>query len=150
RAQRMQSTDRNWVGRVPNDVFNRLPLPVKKIEKQTGSEHKRAALNGWGHNLRQSVLKSLPRHYAVLEGKQAQQNAVDDQILPRRAGRTGSGRFWKTDFGGKSDRVEEREEEDQVRDHAVGESQRTLHKVPPAGRMLPKCGLMSIRSSGGR
>src|SRR5262249_45557360 len=146
----MQSTDRNWVGRVPNDVFNRLPLPVKKIEKQTGGENERAPLNRGRHNLRQSVFESLSSHYAVLDGKQAQQNTVDDQRLQRRPGHTGIDRFWNTDVGYKSDRVEERDEEDQIRDHAVGESQRTLHKVPPAGRMLPKCDLMSIRSSGGR
>src|SRR5262249_61760258 len=110
----MQSTDRNWVGGVPNDVLNWLPLPVKKIEKQTGGEHKRAALNGWGHNLRQSVLESLASHYAVLDGKQAQQNTVDDQRLQRRPAPTGIARLWNTAAGNKSARLEERNEESEV------------------------------------
>ena len=121
----MQCADGKRIGCVPHDVLDRLPFPVQEIENQAGQEHVRAALDRRRDDFRPGALESLACHHAVLNRKQTQQNAIDNQRRYWRPGHAGVDRFGNTDVGDKPDCVEERDEEDHVRNQAVGESQET-------------------------
>src|SRR5215813_2678137 len=70
-----------WVANLPNNAEQRSPLPEQQRQSEARQQDVSAALDYLRHNLRPHLLKTWPRHCAVLNCEKTQQNRVDDQRL---------------------------------------------------------------------
>jgi hypothetical protein len=106
-------------------------LPEQEEQRQAARQHVGAALHRWRNDTGPHPLERGPRHDAVLHGEQAEQSQVDEQRPPERSDRRpveGLRHYQVTD---EACGVEERSEEDGVRDDAVSERDDPSHDLSP-------------------
>jgi hypothetical protein len=91
------------------------PLPEQQGQCGARRDDISAALGVPGNKSRPAALKSLPRHHAVLNGEDAQENQINDNCLGRRRFKTVVDRLWNKETTGEANCVRKSSQEEQVR-----------------------------------
>ena len=111
----------------PDDLRQRLPLPVENDQDQARCQHERAALYALGQERGQALLESRPGHDRVLYSEQRDQPQVDEHRGPRRHGDAVVDALGDHEVRDERDQVQERQEEDGVTGHAVCKADDASH-----------------------
>src|SRR5262249_25334331 len=98
-----------------------LPFPEQKDEGETREQYVCAALDRYWNDSRPRPLKPLPRHHAVLDGKQSEQRGIDRQCLREGHLRPRVHRFRDGEISDETNRVQERSKERQVTHDSIEE-----------------------------
>src|SRR6478735_1638686 len=114
---------------VPEYGWQRPPLPKQHNECKASEQHIGAALDRLRHEPRPPFFEGWPRHHAVLDREQRQQNEVDDQRFRQRRYRTAVDRLRYWHVADKGDGIEEGNEEDGVSGNSVEQCDETAHGI---------------------
>src|SRR5262249_18370661 len=79
----------------PDRIGDGSPQPKQNCQKEARNEYIGAPLYGRRDEPGPPAFKALPRHHTVLNGKQAQQNPIDDQRLWPCPLNAGIDRLWR-------------------------------------------------------
>jgi len=109
-----------WILDRPDRDADGPPLPEQQEQREARKQHERRALDCPRHNLRPPLLEPSARHDAVLHGKDRQQQRIDCQRRQQRARRVTVEAGRRGEATDERDGVEERGEEHDVGNDAVG------------------------------
>jgi hypothetical protein len=106
-----------------SDCRDRPPQREQRDEREVGREHVRGALHRGGHPLQQPALEAAAGHAGVLDGEEAEQEAVDEQGLREGRLRPAVHRARHDEVADEADGVHEHRAEERVAEGAVQEDQ---------------------------
>src|SRR5215470_3907774 len=113
---------------VPDQLRKGPPLPQQQRQGSACENDIGAAFDVPRNHLRPAALETLPRHDAVLDGKNAEQSQVDDDGLRRRRYEAVIDRPRNKNAAHETDRVGKRPQEEQIGKHTIKKNQCSLHK----------------------
>lgn len=116
---------------LPEDLRHRTPLPVEQEQDETGDENERTAFDGLGDEARPPSLEAGAGHDAVLDGKKAKQREIDGERGGEGTRSSGVDGFGDKEVFDESERVQERDQEGQIRHYAIDEKQDAFHMELP-------------------
>ena len=85
---------------------NGAPLPEQQDQCEACEQHVGTALDRFRNESSPPSLEPVPRHHAVLSGKQRHQQQVDDHRLRDRRGGTGIDSLWHNEARDKANGIE--------------------------------------------
>jgi hypothetical protein len=128
--QRDEDGGAGWIAHRPDDTGQRPPLPVQQDQHEAGKKHIGASFDRFRHEGGPPTLEPLPGHHAVLDREQAQQNDIDNQCFRRRGDDATVNRLWNNDMPNKANRIQEREEKNDVAKNSINQCGRWLSPLP--------------------
>src|SRR2546427_6654082 len=97
-----------------------MPFPKQQQQDQAREQDVSAAFNWFWHNFFPRALNPLPRHDAVLDREEAQQNGVDNERFCQWPGRSRINRLRdERNVADKSDRIQKCDQEDEVTNQSI-------------------------------
>ena len=125
---------------LPDHASDRLPLPEEQEQRRAGRQHEGAALERLGDDFRPDGLEALPGHHAVLQREDGEKHGIGQQCRAQRPRRRGIDRLRDDEVGDEADGVEERDQEDRVRDQPIDEEEDSLHcRASLVARHVTRC-----------
>ena len=122
------------IGDRPDRCQDRPPQPEQQDQGQARQQHVGRAFDGMRHEARPPALEGRPRHDAVLDGEQAEQQGVDHQCRDQRAFGAAVDGLGHRQIADEGDGVEEGHEEQRIDDDAVQNRSDTTHGGLPGSR----------------
>src|SRR5512135_139481 len=135
---RVQKPATNRISDLPEDGGNRPPLPEEEAEEETAYKHIGAPLDRRRDEPCPPSLETRPGHDAVWDGKEAQEQGVDEESEGGRAPHARINRLGDEEITDEANRVQERGEEDEITCDTIGQGQASAHSatVERSGRVL--------------
>ena len=137
---------RDRTGDGPDDAGHRPPLPEQQDQRQAGEEHIGRPLDRLGHEPFPPGLEGRPRHQAVLDREDPEQDHIDDERLGKGDRRPGVDALGDEQVADEAYGVEKGDEEDRIGDCSVHDSKPPHVRHPP----MIKWGNVALFSRNGK